>query len=352
MIWRRYFEKLSYTDPLQQQNVDSSSDWSTQAAEFTRTYVKYHHNRRAFGLKEIIIVIALLGVVFLMAAPLLLSSRENARRNTCLFRQKLLADALIAYDEDLRELPGYANLQATSIDTGWLFPALPYLQSRIYPTPGEMPPPPYLEAFQAYSADGELAGQVPDFTVYEAICPDDAPEDPEQWGGVSSFVANSGMPDVPPTSEIPADWAANGIFQNRLHQNSGVAFEQFTLQQISELDGLEMTLLLGENVDAGSWTSATEADVAFLWSNDAEAILGINQQTGQGNGSARFSRLSSYHPGGVNVMFGSGAGKFINERIDAILFSQMQATNDAQAKVAGTDQLVWPAATAPAAKVP
>ncbi|UUO08362.1 DUF1559 domain-containing protein [Blastopirellula sp. J2-11] len=315
--------------------------------------MKFHHNRRAFGLKEIIIVIALLGVVFLMAAPLLLNSRESARRNTCLFRQKLLADALIAYDEDLRELPGYANLLDAAveppIDTGWLFPALPYLQSRIYPTPGEMPPPPYLEEFQAYSADGELAGQVPDFTVYEAICPDDAPdEDPEQWGGVSSFVVNSGMPDVPPSGEIPADWAANGIFQNRLHQKKGVAFEQFTLQQISELDGLEMTLLLGENVDAGSWTSSTEADVSFLWSNDADAILGINQQTGQGDGSARFSRLSSYHPGGVNLMFGSGAGKFVNERVDAILFAQMQATDDAQAKVAGSDQLVWPAAKAPA----
>ncbi|MFI4874340.1 MAG: DUF1559 domain-containing protein [Blastopirellula sp. JB062] len=311
--------------------------------------MKFHPNRRGFGLKEILLVLGLAGLVFLLAAPLVLNSRENARRRTCLFRQRLLAEALIRYDEDRRELPGYANFQipaeADSIKTGWLFPALPYLHNQIYQNPGEIPQPPYLGEFEAYSAAGELAGQQPDFTIYEAICPDDAPSDPEQWGGLCSFTVNGGMPDVAPSDQIPADWAANGVFQNRLLQRQEAAFEQLTLLQISERDGLETTLFLGENVDAGDWTSANEAEVAFLWSADPQAILGVNQETGQGDGSPRFARLSSYHPGGVNLIFASGAGKFVSQEIDKITFAQMQATDDAQAKIAGTDQLVWPDST-------
>ncbi|MCC9605035.1 DUF1559 domain-containing protein [Blastopirellula sp. JC732] len=306
--------------------------------------MKFHHNRRGIGLREVIIVGGLIGLVFLMLAPLILRSRENARRNACLYHQKLLSEALIVFEEDRRELPGYANLQdgEGTATTGWLFPILPYLQSQLYPESLEPPVPPYLEEFQAYSAQGELAGKRPDFTIYEAICPDDAPEDPEQWGGFNSYVVNGGMPDVEPSDAIPADWAANGIFQNRLNQTKKVAFEQFTLLQVSEMDGLETSLLLGENVDAGAWTSPKEAEIAFVWSNRPDEIVGINQQIGKGDGTARFARLSSYHPGGVNLMFASGAGKFVSQQIDAILFAQMQATNDAQAKVAGTEELVWP----------
>lgn len=308
--------------------------------------MKFHHNRHGVGLKEIVIVGALIGLVFLMLAPLILRSRENARRNACLFHQKLLADALILYDEDRRELPGYGNLQDPGSDldltTGWLFPPLPFLQSQVYVGTDELPLPPYLEEFQAYSTGGELAGKKPDFTIYETICPDDAPADPDLWGGFNSYVVNGGMPDVQPTAEIPADWATNGIFQNRLNQKAGNAFEQFTLLQISERDGLESTLLLGENVDAGPWNSPKEADVAFVWSNLPDAILRINQQVGKGDGSSRFARMSSYHPGGVNLMFASGAGKFISQEIDPILLAEMQAPDDANAKVAGTEQLVWP----------
>lgn len=308
--------------------------------------MKFHHNRRGIGLKEIVIAGALIAFLFLMLAPLILRSRENARRNACLFHQKLLSDALILFDEDRRELPGYANFQDPGDDppvpTGWLFPALPFLQSQVYAGADKLPVPPYLEEFQAYTTDGEMAGKRPDFTVYETICPDDAPDDPDQWGGFNSYVVNGGMPDVPPTAEIPADWAANGIFQNRHNQKPGIAFEQFNLLQISERDGLETTLLLGENVDAGAWTSPQEAEVTFVWSNRLDEILPVNQQTGKGDGTPRFARLSSYHPGGVNLMFASGAGKFVNQQIDPILLAQMQATDDANAKVAGTEQLVWP----------
>ncbi|TWT31848.1 DUF1559 family PulG-like putative transporter [Blastopirellula retiformator] len=314
--------------------------------------MKFHHNLRGVALRNVVFAAAAIGLVFMLLAPLILRSRENARRNACLYHQKLLSEALIIYDEDHRQLPGYANLQdpgaADGATTGWLFPALPYLQSQLYPEPDQVPVPPYLEEFQAYSAQGELAGKRPDFTIYEAICPDDAPEDPEQWGGVNSYVVNGGMPDVAPTSTIPADWAANGIFQNRLNEKPDLAFQQFSLLQVSELDGLESTLLLGENVEAGSWTSPQENEIAFVWSNAPDAILGVNQQLGKGDGSARFARMSSYHPGGVNLMFASGAGKFISQNIDAVLLAQMQAPNDAQAKIAGTEELVWPRPNPPA----
>ncbi len=185
-----------------------------------------------------------------------------------------------------------------------------------------------------------------------------------------------------------ADFKSNGIFQNHYRYSladfdapmDGAATpqnfkeENVTSSSLLSGDGSSTTLLMSENVDGGLWTDFAEWDVGFIWEparigdNPSKPFLDhattttkgtqyqtgvrwINQDVGYSvfaeadteqadeeddSNPYRFARPSSYHPGGVNVVFADGHTYFLSETIDPVVFGQLMSPQGKSARFALT----------------
>jgi prepilin-type processing-associated H-X9-DG protein len=180
--------------------------------------------------------------------------------------------------------------------------------------------------------------------IPELVCPADSPEKGKPTGAWLSYVANSGMPDVAGT-DFPPDWPANGPFLDRFAVPLG---DDVSLDWIDKHDGTGQTLMLSENLDASKWTDTDEARVGFVWvanvvdgePDPGGELLRINADRGLGDGSIRFARPSSNHPGGVNVMYCDGRSEFLTESVDYLVLVRLMTPDDLALKLAGTDEPV------------
>ena len=69
--------------------------------------------RRAFTLIEILVVIAIIGILSAILFPVLGRARENGRKTVCLSNMKQLGTAFLLYQQDSRgKLPLAGNFQA------------------------------------------------------------------------------------------------------------------------------------------------------------------------------------------------------------------------------------------------
>src|SRR5205807_539478 len=94
-----------------------------------------------------------------------------------------------------------------------------------------------------------------------------------------SYVCNTGMidgPGTPATGSAIAysrDFKENGVFHDLFQgnpQNPAMASQRLpmvrmTKQFISSADGVQMTLMFSENLDAGNYTDQYEHQVGFIW---------------------------------------------------------------------------------------
>jgi prepilin-type processing-associated H-X9-DG protein len=314
--------------------------------------------RRGLSRSEIValVVIGLVGAAVLL--PYLAQSQRSARRVTCSSRQADAAMTML-FASELRpgkEFPGYANELAVDAagqpqKTGWVFSLLPYLHRQIDPKTGKTPGPdvfgPWKPLHQQHGPQGADSdrGQPPTDYIAELICPDDprATKMPrEAW---LSFVANCGLPDAPPKDGFPADWPANGVFLERFLDRD--ERRAMTWQFIEDHDGASYTLLLSENIDAGKWTDASEAQTGFLWYpgtaqgayDPASTVLFINMDRGQSDGTVRFARPASGHERGVNVAYADGHTSFLVDEIDYRIYAAHMSPDGQNA--------MWPASDKP-----
>lgn len=317
---------------------------------------------------EVLVIIVILAMGFALFFPFVHQQRVRYLRSFCELRQIHTSFALLHHESHVGRFSGYKNLQAIDEDgnrqpTSWVFPALPYLfpsqvqiiyneQTGEFETTGisELSAGPYTGVQVKYGPDGEFKsrGMPPEFLIKELICPSDRPPRDEPLPiSRMSFVVNAGMPDVPATDSIPADWPANGVFMDRFTP-SGVRAHSVSIDELNKLDGTNFTLLLTENVDAELWTDTEEAKVGIVWvakfvdeqPSPGKQLLRINQQIGQGDGSIRFARPSSFHPGGVNAAYCSGRTSFLDDEMDYLVFAQMLSSDDSAVTTPGTHEHV------------
>ena len=303
-----------------------------------------------------VILIVLLGLLM----PWVYNSRVKSQRTFCESRQMVVAKGLFLRSVDTPSFPGYREIQATlgtqePVATSWVFPLLPY----IHPLGSEIAEEikhrqasdlsmsdnidlfrtgPYAERYKDFGNQGDSPGsKITDYVV-ELVCPELKKSADESSEQPLSFVVNCGMPDQR-TSQGPADHLANGVFFDRL----GGA-DLMKLDFLLEHDGLETTLMLSENLDAGSLFDTQEHQVGFVWidsfvdqvaQRDDSRLLGINAKI-EGKTSLRSARPSSDHPGGVNVAFCDGSTMFLNEQIDYLVFVHYMTTASQEVRVAGS----------------
>lgn len=292
--------------------------------------------------REVIVAIVCVLIALAIFVPQLLQSNAAARRTRCEFRLKRLGVAMHKFEAENGAFPGFQNEQATDktgrrIATGWVFPLMPHMMPE---TPSQNPDDQgRISEFAGLHSDfstsgsrGQL-GESPNVHLAEVVCPAQG----ATGKPALSFVVNAGMPDA---TQAPLDWLANGIFMNRF-----LGVESASRDFIQSHDGEEWTLLISENVDAGNWTSPNEERVAFVWRANVENriptpgpdLLGINRQTGKGDGSTRFARPSSYHGRGVNCVRVDGSTTFIDERIDYLVLVQLMTPDDSNTMLPGSD---------------
>jgi hypothetical protein len=324
---------------------------------------------RGLALREVL-VIGVFATLLLMLLVMWIGGRRGAsRRDHCTFRQQQTAAALLQHEAMHGHFPGYRTLQAIADDgtpraASWVFPVLPYLGYR--PPPGSLRTAnfralaedpaiarPYAPLWKRYGPAGpdDMRGEQPSERIVELLCPDDPTRRVASPVNRLSFVVNTGMPDVEEwqtgMSAPAADWNANGVFMNQF--DDGVAEQPYvSLAWIEAHNGANTTLLLSENVDAGQWTDTDEALVGFVWVAEelnsqpsrGSALWGVNERTGDGDGSIKFARPSSFHPGGVNVVYASGETQFMDQNIDWLVFARLMTPDGAAAKFPGSEEPV------------
>ena len=339
--------------------------------------------RRGFTLIELLVVISIIAVLASLIAPAVQSARRAARKLECL--------------NNIRQC-GLAIHNAASGTGGALPPLVTTVPVTNTNGQGVLPAPWTIQILPALDATALLkniknnatvgSGSTPNIVFQVAIsesiwvqaytCPDD--QDSFRQPGGLSYVANSGYISdaIWGTGETGSlvhqpffiDWNGNGTSSATdpgvatadqgdlaIAVATGVFWRpasggfQPSLDYISTGDGATTTLMLAENLNAGTWNSATVGQVGFgievktgtasgpvtggqFAATGSLAASGLLTQTPDywainraktTNTSA--PRPSSQHIGGVNVIMCDGSGRFISENVDKNVYCKLLTSN-------------------------
>ena len=301
--------------------------------------------KSGFTLVELLVVIIIISMLVGLAIPAVMMAQERARRMQCANNLRNLGGAIQEYELSKKQYPGWIN-QLGGGPASWPVMILKNIdRADIYDlwregvtdvSPSEV----HVSTFVCPSSD------------VKGLCP-------------LSYVANCGQQDAlfgSPNSNppIPPDWAANGIFF-RHYCPMGSAFVTVKIASTDITDGLQYTLLLSENLQAGNWANINEKTGERLPCTDGEITNGmvwwlsgtagnydtnaqelrINRGLDTITGVAKNykdTRPSSYHPGGVNAVFADGHVQFLNEQMEYNVYAKIMATDDREAKFAGSNE--------------
>lgn len=184
------------------------------------------HNRCAFTLVELLVVIAMIGILVGLLLPAVQSAREAARRMQCSNNLRQIGLALHNHESALKRFPPLGDYNAAGSQVYWSFHArlLPYCEQAS------------LHRLIDFRLPISQQPQVAKVRVPYLLCPSE-PNDRER-------------PDSPTFTHYPLNYAGNvglwHIFQPPVGQSSGV-FQVNKSTSISEIaDGLSNTVGVSE----------------------------------------------------------------------------------------------------------
>lgn len=336
---------------------------------------QHQSQRRGFSIIELLVVVAVLGLLLALMLPAVQQSRESARRTQCQSQMRQVGMALVNHEEQHRRFPalGYWNAGGPEIFHSWVVEILPYLDQAALHEKWDFNQP---NDDVTYSQNGTLAATA----LSILVCPSDATA--VEGKSNQSYVVNAGVGWTKPADcpfsvdstgtalvRVNFDLSGDGTAcpstlgqtdDQALLKSMGMFFGEnwpvgsgtvrhHTFKSIT--DGTTTTLMLSENVRAGfdpafnsTWASPNVERQSFIISpyicdsfscstgntnysraNDRSALpysrQALNSSLKQPEGEAPWP--SSFHHAGVNFVFCDGHVSFVNENIGGAVYAAL-----------------------------
>jgi prepilin-type N-terminal cleavage/methylation domain-containing protein len=333
--------------------------------------------RRGFTLIELLVVISIIAVLASLIAPAVQSARRAARKVQCLSNMRNVGLAMQNFaSSNNGSLPALASTQTVTNSGGqqgtmvvpWTVLLLPALDNTALlrnirndatVVSGEA----FVNLGQENVAievftcpDHVLAYKKPGGLSFVVNAGHMAPGTGAGAWGVSDLAHNPGIlnwSSGPAAEDMAIGQATGVIWRNILPTDSFTS----SLEYVSTGDGTSTTILISENLQAGTWwgspvattsTSVTTNALGFgirmpatltaAYDNAGGAVNQlriyaaatpddwfINRNLSLPMGAA--PRPSSQHAGGVNVIMCDGAGRFLNESMDQTVYTKLMTSN-------------------------
>lgn len=265
--------------------------------------MRISHRRAAdgFTLVEVLVVIAIIGILVAITLPAVEMARESARRNACANNLKQLGLAIKLHEQSHGTYPtgGWGGEWVGDPDAGfgpkqpggWIYNILPYIEEQALRDLGKSTPAP-----QKQKAITKLL------------------ETPVAILNCSSRRLSRATPF---TSSIPLKnaTAAESVAKADYVINKRIAFtkSEVIASEIQLSTGLSKTILVGEkSVPAANYTDGkAPGDQLPMYVGDCEDVARqvagtpVNDRQGAAGG------FGSAHPGGCNFVYGDGSVRLI-----------------------------------------
>jgi len=300
-----------------------------------------------FTLIELVVVVAVIGLLIALVLPAVQGAREAARRARCLHNLGQIGLALHQYHDANNCLPPgrvksydprysgpYPPCTSTIVDKSFLIHILPYLEQ------------PAL--FASINHDVSILARE-NTTLHTAVvevfaCPSDpgsgSPRDlepdalglygiPDPTGGSwkMAMTSYSGCFGSLDTSALPSKANRCVIPPRAIAQNNGCFHDRSPIRLASISDGLGQTILVAEKATAtypGARGPAGSTDARFGWfvtGNWGDTLFTAIYPPNARRTLARslyypmIRSASSLHPGGLNALMADGSARFVKETI-------------------------------------
>jgi prepilin-type N-terminal cleavage/methylation domain-containing protein/prepilin-type processing-associated H-X9-DG protein len=335
--------------------------------------------RRGFTMIELLMVMAIIGVLFSLLLPAVLGARASGRRVQCLNNLRQVGLAMIQVGDRQGRYPasGYFSAIGPEQYFSWVVPVLNDLDQSDIASAWDISRP-------WDDTSGSNNAMLAQTSLAVLACPSDISVAPGQ--GNLSYVVNGGFGwtepvdcpvaghwgGIPTPVIVPFDFTGDGMTCATTNDTPVLALDKalylktglFFLNNwpagtgttrhhspASVTDGSATTLMLSENIRAGydpvwgtSWASPWPTRNSFLLSSYAcqnarcapgavnyqmvntrsaapQSFEAINSSISQAEGEAPWP--SSLHGAGVNVIMCDGHGTFLSETVDGAVYAAL-----------------------------
>ena len=290
-----------------------------------------NQSRRAMTLVELLVVMAIIGLLIALLIPAVQRVRESANRMRCANNLRQLGLALQNFHEAHDGFPpgqSVENVNGQQIVHGWVPYVLPHLEQGNVPYRFDV-------GWNSYFNDNPVVPGPGRTFLNVLVCP----SAPDRSGGVSpdntrkpldypAFNDIQGCPFIQPP--VPPDPTFVGILGNEVKR------------RITDItDGSSNTLLLAECAGRNQlWVMGrfvTDNSPGGAWSNPGAVNLAIRgfdpvgtAQNPEDNRPGRcgvncinYEEIYSFHPGGANTLFGDGSVRFLKTGLDISILAKL-----------------------------
>ena len=277
--------------------------------------------RKAFTLVELLVVMAIIGIMVAMTLPAVQATREAARRTSCINNLSQLGLAAHSYEFHFETLPpgvtnpvGPIRSEPQGKHVSWIVRILPYMEENAL--------------FRNFDAEAGAYAPVNAAVRTTPIAVLECPSEPDPFLNEAGNVALSSYVGCHNDVEAPID-----------KDNHGLLFLNSKVRYVDIEDGSSKTILLGEarvSPKALGWVSGTRATLRNTSVieqrplTNFEPVEGPQDENKKAAASLVVGGFSSNHPGGINAGFADGSTRFISENIEPELLHQLGNRADGQ----------------------
>ena len=289
-------------------------------------------SRTGFTLIELLVVIAIIGILVALLLPAVQAARESARRTQCKNQLKQIGLAMQNYHDLARAFPAgyYSALDGAGNEIGpgwgWAATLLSSMEQTNLAT--------QIDFHLGIGDPRNVAGRTNMPPVF--FCPSETHRAPFVVDGTTVSVAYGNYVAI----------NGNGGVSDFAGSNDGAFLRNRWFRMAEITDGLSNTLFVGERCSRMSlttWTgavaggavpsqfdpAASEAAAALVLSHAGPHVPNNPEVTDA-------DATASYHPIGVNFLFGDGSVHVINNTIDVPIYDAL-ATRQGREAASGGD---------------